>query len=68
MTLTRSTLDGSQLPQPHIQPPYYAAVIAAEAIGPLGLTGVIELEIRISETQVSGYAFFEGTACWRGVY
>jgi hypothetical protein len=69
VTLTRSILDGSQLPQPlppHIQPSYYAAVIAAEAIGPSGFTGVVELEI--SEAQVSGYAFFEGAVLARAVF
>ncbi|KAN0138028.1 glycoside hydrolase family 79 protein [Lactarius tabidus] len=69
VTLTRSIFDGSQLPQPlppHIQPSYYAAVIAAEAIGPSGFTGVVELEI--SEAQVSGYAFFEGAVLARAVF
>lgn len=69
VTLTLSTLDGSQLPQPlppHIQPPYYAAIIAAEAIGPSGLTSMIELEI--SEAQVSGYAFFEGSVLARAMF
>lgn len=69
MTLTRSILDGSQLPQPlppHIQPAYYAAVIAAEAIGSSGFTCATELEI--DETQVSGYVFFEGTVLTRAVF
>lgn len=69
MTLTRSILDGSQLPQPlppHIQPPYYAAVIAAEAIGPSGHTCMTELEI--DDMQVSGYAFFEESVLARAVF
>jgi len=62
-------LDGSQLPQPlapHIQPLYYAGVIAAETIGPSGLTRVTELEI--NDTRVSGYAFFEGTTLVRALF
>ena len=60
-TLTRSTLDGSPLSNPlppHIQPQYYAAIIAAEAIGNCGNTKVIELNI--TDTSISGYAFYQG--------
>ncbi|KAI0259875.1 hypothetical protein BC834DRAFT_832798 [Gloeopeniophorella convolvens] len=67
-TLTRSTLDGSQLSEPlapHIQPLYYAAIIAAEAIGPSGNTRAVELTL--SDAQVSGYAFFEGSKLARAV-
>ncbi|KAI9450139.1 hypothetical protein BJY52DRAFT_1155314 [Lactarius psammicola] len=68
-TLTRSILDGSRLPQPlapHIQPLYYAGIIAAEAIGPSGLTRITEL--KINDSRVSGYAFFEGTALVRALF
>ena len=61
VTLNSSTLDGSPLflPQPpHIQPQYYAAIIAAEAIGNSGNTQVIELNI--NDTTISGYAFYQG--------
>ncbi|KAJ3510881.1 hypothetical protein NLJ89_g4418 [Agrocybe chaxingu] len=60
-TLTRSILDGSPLPSPlapHIQPQYYAAIIAAEAIGSTGTTRAVELTI--SHSRVAGYAFYEG--------
>jgi Glycosyl hydrolase family 79 C-terminal beta domain len=42
---------------PHIQPQYYAAIIAAEAIGNSNDTQVIELNI--TDTGISGYAFYE---------
>ena len=61
VSLTRSTLDGSPLSPPlppHIQPQYYAAIIAAEAIGNSGNTKVIELNV--NDTRISGYAFYQG--------
>lgn len=61
VTLTHSTLDGSPLSTPlppHIQPQYYAAIIAAEAIGTSGDTKVVELNI--ADTRISGYAFYQG--------
>ncbi|KAF8802474.1 glycoside hydrolase family 79 protein [Phlegmacium glaucopus] len=60
-TLTRSTLDGSTLSNPlppHIQPQYYAAIIAAEAIGNSGNTQAVELNI--TDSRISGYAFYQG--------
>ncbi|KAJ6607373.1 glycoside hydrolase family 79 protein [Mycena sp. CBHHK59/15] len=48
VVLTRSTLDGSTLAvpqQPHVQPQYYAAIVAAEAIGDSGQTTATELNI-----------------------
>jgi len=60
IALTRSTLDGSALSTPlpaHIQPQYYAAIIAAEAIGNCGNTRVVELNI--TDTTISGYAFYQ---------
>lgn len=60
ITLTRSTLDGSTLSRPlppHIQPQYYAAIIAAEAIGNSGRTRIVELDI--ADTRISGYAFYK---------
>jgi len=67
-TLTRSILDGSPLSQPlapHVQPQYYAAIIAGEAIGTTGSSTVTELDI--NNTFVSGYAFFEGGKLKRAV-
>ena len=61
VTLNRSTLDGSPLSPPlppHIQPQYYAAIIAAEAIGNSGNMQVNELNI--TDSRISGYAFYQG--------
>ncbi|KAA1467403.1 glycoside hydrolase family 79 protein [Dentipellis sp. KUC8613] len=69
ITLTRSILDGSTLPSPlapHIQPLYYAAIIAGEAIGSSGSAKAVELSI--SNSQVAGYAFFEGSALKRALF
>ncbi|KAI0293794.1 glycoside hydrolase family 79 protein [Russula brevipes] len=69
ISLTRSILDGSQLAQslpPHIQPLYYAAIIAAEAIGPSGSTHIVELTL--NSTQISGYAVYESSALVRAVF
>ena len=60
VSLNRSTLDGSPLSPPlppHIQPQYYAAIIAAEAIGNSGNAQVIELNI--TDSRISGYAFYQ---------
>jgi hypothetical protein len=64
-----SILDGSRLLKPlppHIQPPYYAAIIAAQLIGSSGSTRIIELTV--DNTQISGYAVFEGNALVRAVF
>ncbi|KAG5653241.1 hypothetical protein H0H81_001624, partial [Sphagnurus paluster] len=61
VTLTRSILDGSDLSSPlppHVQPSYYGAIVAAEAIGTSGSTQVTELSI--NNAQIAGYAFYEG--------
>ncbi|KAF8905059.1 hypothetical protein CPB84DRAFT_1814293 [Gymnopilus junonius] len=50
VTLTRSILDGTTLTTPlapHIQPQYYAAIIAAEPL------------LTIDNPRISGYAFYE---------
>ncbi|KAF9024934.1 glycoside hydrolase family 79 protein [Hymenopellis radicata] len=67
--LTRSTLDGSPLPAPlppHVQPQYYAAVIAGEAIGKTG--GAQAVEVPIDNTRLAGYAFYEHGALARAVF
>ncbi|TFK35368.1 glycoside hydrolase family 79 protein [Crucibulum laeve] len=67
-TLTRSITDGSTLSPPlapHVQPLYYAAVIAAEAIGNSGNTHSVELAL--NDTSISGYGFYEGTKLVRAV-
>ncbi|KAG6843890.1 hypothetical protein H0H87_011961 [Tephrocybe sp. NHM501043] len=69
ITLTRSTLDGSPLPEPvpaHVQPPYYAAIIAGEALGKTGQAQV--LEINIGHAQIAGYGFYENGVLERAVF
>ncbi|KZP27312.1 glycoside hydrolase family 79 protein [Athelia psychrophila] len=60
VALNRSILDGSALAKPlapHFQPAYYAAIIAAEAIGKTGSTKAVELTI--GSPTIAGYAFYE---------
>ncbi|KDR81787.1 hypothetical protein GALMADRAFT_221653 [Galerina marginata CBS 339.88] len=60
VTLTVSTTDGTPLQKPlppHVQPQYYGAIIAAEAIGK-GTTRAVELTI--DNERISGYAFYSG--------
>jgi hypothetical protein len=67
--LTRSPLDNSALSpprQPYVQPSYYAAIIAAEAIGNSGNTRVIELST--SDQWISGYAFYEDDKLTKAVF
>ena len=69
MTLTRSIRDGSFLVNPtlpRIQPQYYAAIIAAEAIGKSGNVRVDDIDI--NDKHVTGYAFYEGTKLARAVF
>ena len=42
---------------PHIQPSYYAAIVAAEAIG--NANGVRAVELAIDHLRLAGYAFYE---------
>ncbi|KAG7446126.1 glycoside hydrolase family 79 protein [Guyanagaster necrorhizus] len=66
--LTRSILDGSALPEPvapHVQPPYYAAIIIGEAIGNSNQTQAVELSI--DNSRISGYAFYEHDVLVRAV-
>ncbi|KAF9048430.1 glycoside hydrolase family 79 protein [Panaeolus papilionaceus] len=68
VTLTRSITDGTALPSPlppHVQPQYYAAIIAAEAIGRSGKTKAVELSI--NDPRLAGYAFYEGGKVVRAV-
>lgn len=68
-TLTRSILDGSTLATPlppHVQPQYYAAIIAGEAIGSSGQTKSVE--ISVNNTRVSGFAFFDNGKLVRAVF
>ncbi|KDR71209.1 hypothetical protein GALMADRAFT_75264 [Galerina marginata CBS 339.88] len=68
VTLTRSTLTGLDLSPPlapHIQAQYYTAIIIAEAIGKSSSTRSIELSI--SDSRTSGYAFYVGNKLTRVV-
>ncbi|KAL0567774.1 hypothetical protein V5O48_014224 [Marasmius crinis-equi] len=68
-TLNRSIIDGSDLPAPlppHVQPQYYAAIIAAEAIGDSGSTHLAE--INVDDERIAGYAFFEDGVLVRAVF
>ncbi|EAU89212.2 hypothetical protein CC1G_03477 [Coprinopsis cinerea okayama7 len=67
--LSRSPIDGKELSsplQPHVQPQYYAAIIAAEAIGSSGNVRVSEL--KIDNPSVSAYAFYEGNTLSRAIF
>lgn len=68
MTLTRSIIDGTTLSKPlppHIQPAYYGALVAAEAIGKTGASSIVELQI--NDTTLAGFAIFEEKALKRAV-
>ncbi|ESK88247.1 glycoside hydrolase family 79 protein [Moniliophthora roreri MCA 2997] len=69
VTLNRSTTDGSNLPSPlppHVQPQYYAAIIAAEGIGNSGNTKISE--ISVNNTRISGYAFYQENKLARAIF
>ncbi|EIN04939.1 glycoside hydrolase family 79 protein [Punctularia strigosozonata HHB-11173 SS5] len=69
VALNRSILDGSPLLEPllpHVQPAYYAQIIAAEALGRSGRTRVAELNV--SSPTLAGYAFYEGAVIKRAVF
>jgi len=67
--LTRSILDGSPLDpplDPHVQPGYYGAIVAAECIGKSGATQAVEL--KIDNDYIAGYAFFDHGRLSRAVF
>ncbi|KAJ7284845.1 glycoside hydrolase family 79 protein [Mycena rebaudengoi] len=69
--LTRSTLDGSPLPmpqQPQVQPPYYAAIVASEAIGHYKHKHRQSIELNVKNAHISGYAFYEARALKRALF
>jgi hypothetical protein len=68
-SLSRSPLDSSSLAPPssaYIAPSYYAAVIAAEAIGSSGHTRVVE--VATEDSSVSGYAFYDGDKLTKALF
>lgn len=69
ISLNRSILDGSPLasPQPpHVMPAYYAAIVVDTFIGETGSAKIVELSI--PDSNVSGYAAFEGGVLKRAVF
>ncbi|KAM5530161.1 hypothetical protein V8D89_016163 [Ganoderma adspersum] len=69
ISLNRSIIDGSTLnpPQaPHVQPAYYAGILINTFIGSSGAAQVVELTV--NDTNVSGYAAFEGGRLARAVF
>ncbi|KAF8622544.1 hypothetical protein AX15_006899 [Amanita polypyramis BW_CC] len=69
VSLARSTINGEPLPTPlpaYIQPPYYASIILAEAIGSSGNVQVYEIEI--ADPYIAGYAFYENGALVRALF
>lgn len=68
VTLDHSILNGSRIDPlpPHVQPPYYAAIIAAEVIGSTGSAKIIELDV--NATDIAGYAVFEHGRLVRAVF
>ncbi|KAJ6544845.1 glycoside hydrolase family 79 protein [Mycena vulgaris] len=69
VALNRSTLDGTPLSSPlppHVQPTYYAAIIAAELRGATRNARISE--IAINDTRIAGYAAFEGDDLVRAVF
>ena len=68
MTLNYSISDGSPITPlaPHVQPPFYVAIIVAQAIGSTGFVQVVE--IPINATDISGYAIFEYGRLVRAVF
>ncbi|KAJ7127183.1 glycoside hydrolase family 79 protein [Mycena epipterygia] len=69
VALDRSILDGSPLATPlppHVQPTYYAAIIAAELRG--RDDNVRIAEIVVDDPRIAGYAAFEGDGLARAVF
>ncbi|KDQ53124.1 glycoside hydrolase family 79 protein [Jaapia argillacea MUCL 33604] len=69
VTLNTSILDGTPLATPlppHIQPQYYSAVIAAEAIGRSGNTQMVEISIP-DQPYLAGYTFYVDGALERAI-
>jgi len=69
ISLNRSIEDGSTLnpPQaPRVQPAYYAAILVARAIGKTGKAKISE--VTVADSNVSGYAIYEGSKLVRAVF
>lgn len=62
-------MNAQPLPTPlpaHVQPQYYAHIIAAEATGASNTTRLVDLPV--NDPRISGYAFYEGDALVRAVF
>ncbi|KAM5535520.1 hypothetical protein V8D89_010857 [Ganoderma adspersum] len=69
VTLNRSTIDGSPLDPPsapHIQPSFYGALVINSFVGKTGSSKIVELDV--GDSDVSGYAVFEGGSLKRAVF
>lgn len=69
VTLSRDPVTGQPLEvplPPHIQPQYYAAIIAAEASG--ASNNVFFVELSVNDPRISAYAFYEGTILISAVF
>ncbi|KAF9812100.1 hypothetical protein IEO21_06383 [Rhodonia placenta] len=69
VTLNRSTINGSPLDTPappHIQPPYYGALVVDSLVGSTGLAQVVELDV--TDNNTSGYAAYEAGRLARAVF
>ena len=67
--MNRSIVDGSPLNPPlppHVQPVYYAGLVVNTLVGSTGASSVVELNI--NDSNVSGYAAFEGGKLVRAVF
>ena len=69
VSLNRSTIDGSPLDPPsppHIQPSFYGGLVVNSLVGKTGSSRVVELGV--DDSDVSGYAVFEGGTLVRAVF
>ena len=69
VSLDRSIIDGSTLDPPvppHIQPTFYGGLVVNSFIGSTGSSTLVELNV--SDSNVSGYAVFEGDSLVRAVF
>ncbi|KAH6915443.1 hypothetical protein BKA70DRAFT_1369145 [Coprinopsis sp. MPI-PUGE-AT-0042] len=69
VTLDRDPVNAQPLPTPlpaHVQPQYYAQIIAAEATGASNVTRLVDLPV--NDPRISAYAFYEGNVLVRAVF
>ncbi|KAI0787956.1 hypothetical protein C8Q74DRAFT_1315715 [Fomes fomentarius] len=69
VSLNRSTIDGSSVNpplSPHVQPAYYGGLVINTLVGNTGSSQIVELSV--DDSNVSGYAAFEGSTLVRAVF